>query len=121
MGVTKRRVIYGIAALVGLSLIALSVTTLAIHSADTTAPVSTTNEPERGLHECKDKKVFRVLFSQLVTVCQVDIENSQIYVGIDDYGNVNGTGIWFSLDEWNNFMRQLSLIEIVITDFQQDE
>ncbi len=119
----KRRVIYGVAALVGLSLIALSiVTTLAIHRADATAPVTTTTaQPERGPHECKDKKVFRVLFSQLVTVCQVDIEHSQIHVGIDDYRNDNGTGIWFSLDEWNNFMRQLSLIEIVINDFQQDE
>ncbi len=67
-------------------------------------------------HQCSVKRGFRVLFSQLVTVC-LDLDDGFIYVGIDHYSG--DPGIWFTLAEWNNFLRHLNLIKIVISDFQK--
>ena len=77
---------------------------------------TTTSTASQQTHQCSIKRGFRVLFSQLVTVC-LDLDDGFIYVGIDHYSGE--PGIWFTLAEWNNFLRHLNLIKIVISDFQK--
>ena len=128
MAISRRALgIYGAAIFISIALVALSAIGIAtnhnLHNqSPTTHNVSqpTISTEARNVSEprrCSVKRVFRVLFSQLVTVC-VDLQDSLIYVGIDPYSSGTG-GIWFDLDEWNNFLRQLSLIKIVIADFHK--
>jgi hypothetical protein len=118
--------VYSIASFVSVTLIVLAIYGLANRQADkvttadtttttTTAPNATTSTAPPSPRQCSIKRSFRVLFSQLVTVC-LDLHDGLIYVGITLYSG-DARGIWFTLEEWANFLRQLNLIKIVISDF----
>ena len=112
----KKRVVvaYAVSILFSLTLIAFAVYGVSHPVSDQSHNSTTT--PVGGPRQCSVKRMFRVLFSQLITICQ-DLHDGLIYVGIEPYQG--GIGIWFALEEWNNFLRQLNLIKIVISDFQK--
>lgn len=75
--------------------------------------ITTTTEPR----QCSTKRIFRVLFSHLITVC-LDLHDRMVYLGINYYSDGEPC-VWFKLDEWKNFLHQLNLVKIVISDFQK--